>query len=64
MKKFIPFLILIAVLVLSTAEKTFPQEESISVTNSTLYKGNNTEDPNDVSGMPEERVITPQEIIS
>jgi len=62
MKKLIPFLIVISVLVLSTAEKTFPQEESSLSINNTQYMGNNTADPNDVSGMPEERVLTPQEI--
>jgi len=62
MKKLIPFLIVISVLVLSTAEKTFPQEEpGLFITNS-QFKGNNSEDPNDVSGMPESRVITPEEI--
>jgi len=61
MKKLIPFLIVISVLVLSTAEKTFPQEESSLSINNTQYMGNNTADPNDLSGMPEERVITPQE---
>jgi len=62
MKKLIPFLIVISVLVLSTAEKTFPQEESSLSINNTQYMGNNTADPNDLSGLPEARIITPEEI--
>ena len=62
MKKFIPFLIVILLTILITAEKTFPQEEPSLSINNTQYKGTNTADPNDLSGIPEERVITPQEI--
>ena len=62
MKKLIPFLIVISVLIIGTAEKTFPQEEPGLFITNTQYKGNNTADPNDLSGLPEERIITPEEI--
>jgi len=62
MKKLIPFLIITSVLILSTAEKTLPQEEpGLFITNS-QYLSNNSANQNDLSGIPEPRVISPEEI--
>jgi hypothetical protein len=46
---------------LLNAENIIAQELPGIIKNTVQYKGNNSQDPNDISGMPEQRIKTPEE---
>ncbi|MGB5529782.1 MAG: T9SS type A sorting domain-containing protein [Ignavibacteriaceae bacterium] len=62
MRYFIHFFTLFSFLFLFSAENILAQEEPGIFTTSVQFKGNNSEDPNDVSGLPELRNISEDEI--
>ena len=61
MKYFIHFFMLLFVFGLFCAENSFAQEETGLFTTSVQYKGNNSANPNDVSGLPEFHQVTAEE---
>ena len=59
MKKFISYFVLASLLLLIACGLVYSQEQPM--VNATQWYGNNTQINNDMSGMPETRIITPQE---
>lgn len=61
MKQITQLFFFLTIFCLLNAENLFAQEIPGIIKNTVQYKGNNSQDPNDISGMPEQRLKTPEE---